>query len=76
MDAPEANGHDGGFDTGYRAGYDDGLRDAVFELLWPAVVRAARLSDPDAVSYALGRAITVGESRQQAPLMPSNGRER
>jgi hypothetical protein len=60
----------------YDDGYRDGLRDAVFELLWPAVARAARLSDPEALSYALGRAIAVGEARQTAPLMPTNGGSR
>jgi hypothetical protein len=70
--------HDGGveaFNDGYPLGYADGLRDAVFELLWPAVARAARLSDADALRYALGRAIAVGEARQQAPPMPTNGKE-
>jgi hypothetical protein len=60
---------------GYERGYRDGLGDAVHELLWPAVARAARLSDPEALSYALGRAIAVGEARQSAPLMPTNGEE-
>jgi hypothetical protein len=77
MDSTNPDGRDGveAFDDGYRLGYADGLRDAVFELLWPAVARAARLSDPGALSYALGRAIAVGEARQQAPPMPTNGKE-
>jgi hypothetical protein len=75
MDAPEPNDQLGS-DAGYDRGYADGISGAVQELLWRAIARAARLTDPDALSYVLGRAIAVGEARQQAPLMPTNGRER
>jgi hypothetical protein len=76
--AEERNGQPGGdegFDAGYTEGYGDGLRDAVFELLWPAVARAARLTDPEFLAAALGRAVAVGEARQAAPPMPTNGKE-
>jgi hypothetical protein len=63
------------FDDGYRLGYADGQTDAILQVLWPAVARAARLTEPDALSFALGRAIAVGESRQTAPPMPTNGKE-
>jgi hypothetical protein len=55
------------FDAGHRAGYEDGRDDAVHLLVWPLVVQAARLTNPDGLSYSLGRAIAVGESRQSAP---------
>jgi hypothetical protein len=58
---------DDAFDAGYWAGYEDGRDDAVHLLLWPLTVTAARLVNPDALSYSLGRAIAVGESRQTAP---------
>jgi hypothetical protein len=57
----------------YDNGYRDGLSDVVFELVWPMVARSARLTDPDDLSYALGRAVAVGEARQQAPPTPTNG---
>jgi hypothetical protein len=63
-------GHDA---DSYDAGYAAGLHDAVFELAWPLVARSARLTDAGELSYALGRAIAVGESRQTAPPTPTNG---
>jgi hypothetical protein len=75
--APEPNarnGWDDAFDSGYRAGYEDGRDDAVHLLLWPLVAQAARLTNPDGLSYSLGRAIAVGEARQTAPLAPTNGK--
>jgi hypothetical protein len=53
-----------------RPGWDN---DAVHLLLWALVAQATRLTNPDGLSYSLGRAIAVGESRQTAPTRPSNG---
>jgi hypothetical protein len=60
-------GRDDAFDDAYQAGYEDAKDDVVHLLLWPMVAAAARLTNPDALSYSLGRAIAVGESRQTAP---------
>jgi hypothetical protein len=76
MAATEGNGDRGDdpvFAAGYGRGYQDGLSDAAFELAGPLVARAARLVDcPNDLCRALGRAVATGESRQTAPLTPTN----